>query len=125
MTFDIEKRAREVMHSAKLLPESVYVERAIELAREAADARAEEIADRLESGYIFEMSRGGFSTRECPPCAAAARSFISKPEPREQRLEKALRQIAGGYNKPHQQIHLDDIGCCCGLCIARRALEET
>lgn len=62
----------------------------LELQRMAADARAEEIAQKIES-----CNCGSWSAAH----AQIARSFISKPKSREQVLEEALRYIEQGAEK--------------------------
>ena len=141
MTFDIQKRAEELLREASEktavqlmgipLP---GVDWAIQLAREAADARAEEIASAIEASNLMrlakkdllEMEDFGISSRTLRDVAVKiARSTISKPETREQRLEKALRECAKmcscayGTGEVHQHHER------CSTQIARRALEET
>lgn len=103
---NIEKRAEELfctdgesyVHGVKL---------AIQLAREAADARILEEADRFEkAGWLM--------------VAAELRSTITKPRTREEVLEAALREISHGRYVTDNNY---EGTCHRHIGIARRALE--
>lgn len=63
--------------------------------REAADARAEEIAREIAL-RVPDGTIAPYNSRECGliEAKAIARSFITKPKTREQVLEEALRSIS-------------------------------
>lgn len=113
-----EARARELSSVADAL------RLGREMAQEAADARAEEIAQALDRFAQRQRDLADENQRACRPiegkvlaataftiAAEHARSTITKPKTREQVLEQALRAIAQ-----------EDDGCPNGE-IARRALE--
>lgn len=134
-SIDWEKRARE------LVPCCIHgslnsIDGALQLGREMADARAEEIAKQCDDrednipGKVppvgaterqpyFEGSRHAWRA-----AASLARSTISKPKTREQVLEDALLKTAVTCNCSQRgasigSVHLVD----CPYEIKRRALE--
>jgi hypothetical protein len=90
---DLEQRAREL--APQTWNEDAHwrwIGMATQLAREYADARLEEAADK-----IMNSQPRTTLTLNVYECGVIVRSFISKtPQTREQRLEAALRMIAHG-----------------------------
>lgn len=93
-----EKRARELIVGPDIPSPGYTVEytrqMALQLGREMADARAEEIAKAIEASprpYDFRWQFERFKALDI------ARSFLSKPKTREQVLEEALRYYAGKH----------------------------
>jgi hypothetical protein len=86
------------------MPATLARVKAVQLAREYADARAEEISQAIEKCNAVRMSKAelllrqqgiGLEPQELRAQAASiARSFIQKPKTREQVLEEALRYYA-------------------------------
>jgi hypothetical protein len=84
-----------------------------ELQRQAADARAEDIAKAID-GRAKHALCANHPYDEAMRCAELARSFISKPKSREAVLEEALRELnAEAVKRCHGYVGE----------IARRALE--
>ena len=122
---DWEKRARELLVEKRRqhddhVPYADWpvVEMALQLGREMADERAEEIARRIEISGVShptdkEWTLTSVWTRCVERTADIARSTIQKPKTRERVLEEALREI---HNSHASQFCAD---------IARRALEWT
>jgi hypothetical protein len=97
---DWEKRARELAeneHESSAFCE-LYAQEMLRFAREMADARAEEIAERLDAlGHEPAAQFPELARDDCRyalyKAAQVARLFISKPQTREQVLEEALLRI--------------------------------
>lgn len=124
---NIEKRAAELTDASYGIAYANNLERiretAIQLAREAADARAEEIALELESARLFPGDPGDFLGIRAK-FARIARSTITKSRTREERYREALESITclpecGRFREPRNGLHAPG----CSYETARRALE--
>jgi len=71
----------------------VWRDRALQLGREMADARAEEIAKRIDLVNVY--STVGRTTEEL--CAAIARGFISKPAEADEALYLKIKNNGGKW----------------------------
>lgn len=111
---DWAARAREVL----VLNRNGYLEAALQIGSEMADARAREIAQKLEwarDHSTFSPDAHGDGWRGgLGDAAGIARSTIMQPKTREQVLEEALREIAGSNEAAGAQHPCS---------VARRALE--
>lgn len=101
-------------------PASGAIRAMLDLGREMADERAEEIAKRCEFWKADAESITGTTSvahiSGLGVAAAIARSTISKPKTRERILEEALESIA-------RLAESHDDFCICDGCRAQRALD--
>ena len=94
--FDIEKRARELVAKRPVPPDDGLMGPMVQLAREAADARAEEIAQALEASILIYRSHSGLTSADVKERAVQiARSFITKPK------EQKRYYHIGEYNRTY------------------------